>query len=47
MAISHALSYPLAICYGWRPLSRSAPAYSNSAPARITTPVVPSPISSS
>lgn len=44
-AISQALSKPSAILSGWIPLSRSFWACSRMAPARTTTPVVPSPIS--
>jgi hypothetical protein len=44
-AISHALSKPSAIFNGCIPLSKSFYAYSNIAPAKTTTPVVPSPIS--
>jgi len=41
------LSKPLAIFKGCNPLSIKYEAYSNKAPANTTTPVVPSPISSS
>jgi hypothetical protein len=44
-AISQAASKPSAILSGWIPLSKSFYAYSRMAPARTTTPVVPSPIS--
>jgi hypothetical protein len=46
-AISQAVSKPLAIYSGWRPLSINNAACSNKAPANTTTDVVPSPISSS
>lgn len=46
-AIVLARSNPSAIRIGWMPLSRRISACSSSAPARTTTPVVPSPISSS
>jgi hypothetical protein len=45
IAISQACSNPSAILKGWRPLSNSFWAYSRRAPAKTTTPVVPSPIS--
>lgn len=45
--ISQAFSNPSAIFNGCRPLSIKKWAYSNKAPANTTTPVVPSPISSS
>ncbi|KAH3683016.1 hypothetical protein WICPIJ_006020 [Wickerhamomyces pijperi] len=47
IATLQASSKPLAILIGWIPLSISSKAWSNKAPARTTTPVVPSPISSS
>lgn len=46
-AISHAFSKPYEMRELWMPLSRSAEACSRSAPAKHTTPVVPSPISES
>mmetsp|Transcript_24472 Transcript_24472/g.75486 ORF Transcript_24472/g.75486 Transcript_24472/m.75486 type:complete len:273 (-) Transcript_24472:156-974(-) len=46
-ATAHAASKPSATRTGWRPRSSSFSACSSSAPARTTTPVVPSPISSS
>lgn len=46
-ATEHARSNPSAILIGWIPRSRRAVADSSRAPARTTTPVVPSPISSS
>jgi len=45
MAISHAYSNPSAIFNGCRPISNNLYAYSRSAPANTTTPVVPSPTS--
>ncbi|KAH3668068.1 hypothetical protein OGAPHI_001822 [Ogataea philodendri] len=47
MAILQALSKPCAILIGWIPFSMSSSAWSNRAPVSTTTPVVPSPISSS
>mmetsp|Transcript_49789 Transcript_49789/g.107842 ORF Transcript_49789/g.107842 Transcript_49789/m.107842 type:complete len:452 (+) Transcript_49789:440-1795(+) len=46
-ATSHARSNPSAMRIGWMPRSSNASAFSSSAPASTTTPVVPSPISSS
>mmetsp|Transcript_65060 Transcript_65060/g.178531 ORF Transcript_65060/g.178531 Transcript_65060/m.178531 type:complete len:274 (+) Transcript_65060:1079-1900(+) len=46
-AIEAARSKPSATRIGWMPRSRRASALSSSAPASTTTPVVPSPISSS
>mmetsp|Transcript_52102 Transcript_52102/g.111444 ORF Transcript_52102/g.111444 Transcript_52102/m.111444 type:complete len:379 (+) Transcript_52102:815-1951(+) len=46
-AIVHARSNPSAMRIGWMPRSSSASAFSRSDPASTTTPVVPSPISSS
>mmetsp|Transcript_17542 Transcript_17542/g.36842 ORF Transcript_17542/g.36842 Transcript_17542/m.36842 type:complete len:250 (+) Transcript_17542:1188-1937(+) len=47
IATSAAFSYPSAILTGWIPLANNFSACSSNAPARTTTPVVPSPISSS
>lgn len=47
IAISQAWSYPSAIRMGWMPLSMRSEACSSMAAASTTTPVVPSPISSS
>jgi len=44
-AISQALSYPSTTFKGCNPLSINFKASSNKAPAKTTTPVVPSPIS--
>lgn len=45
MTKSQALSNPEAIFKGWSPFSNNFSDYSINIPARITTPVVPSPIS--